>query len=105
MVVIVDCASAARLIAEGAMCFNTDSRTVTCDGVEVDVPTGEATVRKPVLVCGSSPAAIRAAARHLQARGLPAWQVLDPEDAAQTLRACKCRAAESDSTGLPIDRR
>lgn len=108
MLVIVDCASAARLIAEGAMCFNTDSRTATCDGVEVPVPTCSATLRKPVLVCGTSSDAIRTAALQLEQWGLPAWQVLDPEqpeDAAQTLRACKCPAAESDSTNTLIDRR
>ncbi|GAC1641805.1 MAG: hypothetical protein NVS4B6_13560 [Mycobacterium sp.] len=96
MPVIVDCASAGRLIAEGAMCFNTDSRTATCDGVEVPVPACGATVCKPILVCGSSPDAIRAAALYLEQRGLPAWQVLDldhPGDTARTLDACKCPAA------------
>lgn len=77
MPVVIDCASAARLIAEGAICFDTDTRIAICEGVPVPLPTGAAPRIRPILVCGSSPAATRVVAEQFERRGMAAWQVHD----------------------------
>jgi len=40
MAVIIGSASAARLAAEGAICFDTGTSTATCDGLPVSRPAG-----------------------------------------------------------------
>lgn len=76
MGVSIDCASAARLVAEGAIWFDADTSAATCDGLPVRLPASAAGELRPVLVWGSSGHVVRAAADRLERRGLAAWQVI-----------------------------
>jgi hypothetical protein len=76
MGVSIDCASAARLVAEGAIWFDADTSAATCDGLPVRVPPSAAEELRPILVWGSSDHVARAAADRLGRRGLAAWQVI-----------------------------
>jgi hypothetical protein len=77
MPVTVDHASAARLTAEGAICFNTDTSTATRDGHPVPWPVSRAQRNTPILVCGSSGDTVQLVAGQLERQGLAAWQVAD----------------------------
>ena len=79
MPVIIDRASADRLAAEGATCLDADQATATRDGRPVPWPTADEAGRdSPILVFGSSGAAVRSVAERLERLGLPAWQVACP---------------------------
>jgi hypothetical protein len=80
MSVVVDRASAARLTAEGAICFDTDTSTATRDGRPVPWPVGRAQRATPILVCGSSDGTVRLVAEQLERQGLAAWQVVEHLD-------------------------
>jgi hypothetical protein len=80
MPVTIDRASAARMAAEGAICFDTDTSTATRDGHPVPWPTRRADRACPILVCGSSDDTVRAVAERLECQGLAAWQVADRPD-------------------------
>jgi hypothetical protein len=73
--VTIDPASAARLLAEGAICFDTDDGSVTCEGRHVQLPSTSSSLNRPILVAGSRAVAVEAVAQELLARGLPAWKV------------------------------
>jgi hypothetical protein len=75
MSVTIDHASAARLAAEGAICFDTDTSTASRDGHPVPWPVSRAAWAGPILVCGSSGSAVAAVADQLERQGLAAWQV------------------------------
>ena len=85
MSVIIDAASAARLLAEGAICFDADTSAATRDGQPVRLPAGTAGTGCPVLVCGSSAATVRTAVARLERWGLPAWQVTGGESGCEGL--------------------
>lgn len=76
MGVSIDCASAARLVAEGAIWFDADTSVATCDGLPVRLPASAAEELRPILVWGSSDHVVRAIADRLERRGLAAWQVI-----------------------------
>jgi hypothetical protein len=76
--VTIDPASATRLLAEGAIRFDTDDGSVTCEGRPIQLPCAAGSLKRPILVSGSCEAAVEAVAQELQARGLPAWRVLEP---------------------------
>lgn len=86
MTVIIDAASAARLLGEGAICFDTDTSDATCDGLSVRLPSGLDEVDRPILVCGTSEATNAAVVTHLQDLGLPAWQVIAAGDVPSCFR-------------------
>jgi hypothetical protein len=73
--VTIDPASAARLLAEGAICFDTDTGSVTCEGRHVQLPSTSRSLNPPILVTGSRAAAVEAIAQELLEHGLPAWKV------------------------------
>jgi hypothetical protein len=73
--VIVDRASAARLAAEGPICFDADTSTATRDGRPVPWPVSRAERGTPILVCGSSDGTVRLIAEQMERQGLAAWQV------------------------------
>lgn len=78
--VVIDSRSAALLFAEGAICFDTDTGSATCEGRQVVLPSGPDTMTRPILVCGHAPSSRTMVADHLEALGLPAWQVVEPSD-------------------------
>jgi hypothetical protein len=80
MPVTVDRASAARLTAEGAICFDTDTSTATCDGRPVRWPVSRAQRATPILVCGTCDGTVRLVAGQLEHQGLAAWQVVEHLD-------------------------
>lgn len=92
MSVTIDSASAVRLIAEGAICFDTDASTAMCDELPVRLPSGNDRVDRPILVCGSSATTNLAVVEHLQNAGLPAWRVLGA--------ACAQAASDEDGGGV-----
>jgi len=63
MAVIIGSASAARLAAEGAICFNTGTSTATCDGFP---SAGRPEPTRLILVHGSSDTAVRVVAGELE---------------------------------------
>lgn len=73
--VIVDDASARKLLAEGAICYDLDGGQVTRDGSEVLLPAPGDVIDRPILVCGSCVKLVRSTAEALERQGLPAWQV------------------------------
>lgn len=75
MSVTVDCHSAARLVAEGAVCFDTDTQTATCDGLTVNLSSAVSERTRPVLVCGASAAQTAAMVGRLERLGVAAWRV------------------------------
>jgi hypothetical protein len=75
--VIIDRASAARLAAEGVICFDTDTSTATRDGHPVPWPVSRTERARPILVCGSSDGMVRLVAERLERQGLAAWQVAE----------------------------
>lgn len=76
--VVIDSQSAALLLAEGAICFDTDTGSAMCEGKPVVLPSGPETLTRPVLVCGSTTLPRTIVADHLETLGLPAWQVVEP---------------------------
>lgn len=90
MSVTIDAASADRLIAEGAICFDTDASTAVCDDLPVRLPSGNDQLDRPILVCGSADATNLAVVEHLQSAGLPAWLVVG---------ACRRQAARDEDGG------
>lgn len=76
MLITIDCSSAARLIDEGAICFDTDIDEAFCDGLPVRLPSGLQEITRPILVCGTSGRTNAALVQHLQDQNLPAWQVI-----------------------------
>jgi hypothetical protein len=71
----IDPASATRLLAEGAIHFDTDDGSATCEGRPIQLPCAAGSLNRPILVAGSCGAAVEAMAQELLARGLPAWKV------------------------------
>jgi hypothetical protein len=80
MPVTIDRASAARLAAEGAICFDADTSTATRHGHPVPWPVSRPERAGPILVCGSSDGAAQAVAERLERQGLAAWRVVDRPD-------------------------
>lgn len=76
MSVSIDCGSAARLVAEGAIWFDADTSVATCDGLPVRLPASAAGELRPILVWGSSGHVVRAVVDRLERRGLAAWRVI-----------------------------
>lgn len=66
--------SAARLLAEGAYCLDTDTDSVSRHG-EVSVLPAPGESSSPILVCGQADDTVRAAAARLEDAGLAAWVV------------------------------
>lgn len=85
MTVAVNCATAAVLIAEGAICLDADQGVATREGRMVAIPSVEAHCGAPILVCGSA-SAVNDVAQALEAEGLPAWRVTDPAASADCCR-------------------
>lgn len=75
--VVVDAASAARLVREGAIVLDAVTGRAVCDGLPVPVPRRSPRPARPVLVTGPDAAALRVLAL-LEERGVPAWRVLHP---------------------------
>ncbi len=74
--VAVNCATAAALVAEGAICLDADLGLATRDGRSIAIPSVDTHCGAPILVCGSA-AAVQAVAQALDDEGLPAWRVVD----------------------------
>lgn len=92
MSVVIDCRSAARLVAEGAICFDTDTRTAVCDGLAVNLDSAVAERTRPVLVCGTSDEQTSSMVSRLERVGVAAWRVLGDDQPAASGPDC-CGAA------------
>ncbi|UZJ23416.1 hypothetical protein RHODO2019_09200 [Rhodococcus antarcticus] len=77
--VTIDSASAAQLVAEGAVCLDADTGEATREGRGVVLPDAAVGGRHPVLVSGTSESAVTRAVARLEAAGLAAWRVLAAE--------------------------
>lgn len=95
MSVVVSCATAAALIAEGAVCFNTDTGVATCDGEVITLQSVLGVHPGPILVCGSD-IAVESAAEVLEADGLPAWRVTDSNG----IDCCRCGTGPASDAAL-----
>ncbi len=60
--VAVNCATAAALVAEGAICLDADLGLATRDGRSIAIPSVDTHCGAPILVCGSA-AAVQAVAQ------------------------------------------
>lgn len=88
--VSIDCASAARLIAEGAICVDADARMAMSEEKPVRLRDDALDPFRPVLVCHSSPRVVAMDARQLAGCGIAVWQVVD-ECGKQGCSPCRCR--------------
>ena len=82
--VTIDSASAAQLMAEGAVCLDADTGEATRDGQLVTLPDAAVGGRHPVLVSGSCQQVVTRALSRLEGAGLAAWRVhTEPAGTAQ----------------------
>lgn len=101
MAVVVDCASARALVAEGAVCFDADTETATCNGERIQMSAAVIDGARPILVCGSSARRVRAASAKLEELGLPAWQVDGGPHRGSPVERC-CRAVTTPGVNPPL---
>lgn len=98
MSISLDCDSARKLVAEGAICVEADSFRATRENAIISMKTVLAEQDRPVLVCGCSDAANVTALRRLEKLGLSPWLVLH-NTCSQTLGCHCCTAADTDGGG------
>ncbi len=101
MSVVIDCRSAARLIAEGAVCYDSDTHIATCDGLAVSLDSVVTERTRPVLVCGTSETDTIAMVDRLELLGVAAWRVLSDDQQAASGREC-CGASDLGELALSL---
>lgn len=74
--ITIDEDSAARLVAEGVIWMDTDTREATCGGHTVDLDHADHPGQHLVLVTGSSERAVTATINRLEQTGHAVWRVL-----------------------------
>lgn len=99
MSVSVDCDSARKLVAEGAICVESNSFSATRENKIITMKTLLAEQDRPILVCGSSYPENLKALRRLEKLGLSPWLVLHV--ACSENLGCHCCIADDTCGGGP----